>query len=131
MRFAKLVFLIAGIWGVVALAPLYFMEHMVGNLTPPAVNHPEYFYGFVGVALSFQIVFLTIATDPVHYRPIMIGGMLEKFTFVIAVVVLYALGRISWMVLGGAAGDALLGVLFVIAYVKTAPAARAASLGVP
>jgi hypothetical protein len=52
MRFAKAVFLIAGIYGVMILTPIYFMEGKIGRDTPPAITHPEYFYGFLGTALA-------------------------------------------------------------------------------
>ena len=42
---------------------------------PPPVTHPEFYYGFVGVALAFQLVFLTIASDPLKYRPLILAGI--------------------------------------------------------
>ena len=48
MKFAKIIFLVAGIYGVLVLAPIYFMESTIGRQTPPAITHPEYFYGFLG-----------------------------------------------------------------------------------
>ncbi|MDI1241860.1 MAG: hypothetical protein PSX80_08075, partial [bacterium] len=77
MRFARWTFLIAGIYGLLALVPMYFMESQIGVDTPPAITHPEYFYGFVGVAIAFQLVFLTISTDPAKYRPLMVAAMVE------------------------------------------------------
>jgi hypothetical protein len=44
MRFARVVFLVAGIYGVLILTPIYFMEGKIGRETPPAVTHPEYFF---------------------------------------------------------------------------------------
>ncbi len=58
MRFAKVVFLIAGIWGVLVLTPLYFMFDLISRKDPPAITHPGFFYGFVGVGLAWQIAFL-------------------------------------------------------------------------
>lgn len=43
MKFAKIVFFIAGIYGLMILAPIYFMEEKIGRETPPAITHPEYF----------------------------------------------------------------------------------------
>ena len=51
MKFAKIVFWGAGIWGVLTLAPLYFIFDMIGRQDPPAITHPLFYYGFVGVAL--------------------------------------------------------------------------------
>jgi hypothetical protein len=127
MRFAKIVFNIAGIWGLLVLTPLFFLEQKIGLDHPPAITHPEYFYGFAFVALAFQIVFLIIARDPVRYRPLMLACMAEKFPFVIACAVLYMRGQLYPAFLVGPAADLILGLLFVFAYVKTpAQAALAA-----
>jgi hypothetical protein len=42
------------------LAPIYFIKNKIGQETPPAITHPEYFYGFLGVALSWQVLFLIL-----------------------------------------------------------------------
>lgn len=60
-RFAKRVFLVAAIYGIVAVFPQYFMEAKLGIDFPPPLNHPEHFYGFLGVALAWQFAFLLIA----------------------------------------------------------------------
>jgi hypothetical protein len=44
---------------------------------------------------------------------------MEKFLFVIACIVLYLQGRLTGPILGGSAADFLLGILFVVAYLKT------------
>jgi hypothetical protein len=121
MRFAKIVFWIAGIWGVLVLAPLYFMFDLIGRHDPPAITHPGFFYGFVGAGLVWQIVFFVIATDPARHRPLMIPSVLEKVSYVVPVVILVLLGRMhpSDMVFVGS--DLLLGILFTIAYFKTRP----------
>jgi len=58
MKFAKVVFLVAGIYGLIVLLPLYFMEAQTGRDYPPPITHPEYYYGFIGVAVAWQLVFL-------------------------------------------------------------------------
>ena len=85
MKFAKVVFWIAGIWGLLIVAPLYFMFDLIGRQDPPPITHPGFFYGFVGAALAWQIAFLFIARDPVRYRPLMIPSMIEKFSYGAAV----------------------------------------------
>jgi hypothetical protein len=122
MPFAKRVFRLAGIYGILVLAPQYFLETRIGLDNPPPITHAEYFYGFVGVALAWQVVFLLIASDPVRYRPMMLPSILEKFTFGPAVVVLYMQGRVSLSVLAAGLIDMVLGVLFVLAWRRTAPA---------
>jgi hypothetical protein len=119
MKFAKVVFRIAGIWGLVVITPLYFMFDLIGRKDPPPITHPGFFYGFVGLALAWQIAFLFIATDPVRYRLLMIPSIIEKFSFGAAVVILVLQARMhnSDLIFPGA--DLLLGVLFVVAYFKT------------
>jgi hypothetical protein len=121
MKFAKIVFRIAGIWGLLVIPPLYFMFDLIGRNDPPPITHPGFFYGFVGLALSWQIAFLVIATDPVRFRPLMIPSVLEKVTFGAAIIVLVLQNRTHPSDLLFAAIDLLLGVLFAIAYFKSPP----------
>ena len=119
MRFAKYVYSIAGIYGIIVLLPMYFLLEKTGTDNPPAITHPEYYYGFVGIALAFQIVFLVIGSDPVRYRPLMPAAVVETFSFAAATAVLLVQGRVAGPILGGAAIDLVLGVLFIISYLKT------------
>lgn len=119
MRFARYTFAIAGIYGIIALVPQYFLEKQIGIDSPPAITHPEYFYGFIGVALAFQVVFLIIARDPVRFRPIMPAAVLEKIAFVIPTFYLYLHGLAPWQITAGAAIDLLLAILFAIAFIRT------------
>jgi len=119
MKFAKIVFWIAGIWGVLVLTPLYFMFDLIGKKDPPAITHPGFYYGFVGVAIAWQVAFIFIARDPVRLRPMMIPSVIEKFSWGIAVTVLVAQGRMHSSDMMFAATDTLLGVLFAVAYWKT------------
>lgn len=119
MRFAKWVFLLAGLSGIIIVAPLYLMEEQVGRDYPPPINHPEFFYGFAGVTLAWQVMFLVIASDPMRYRLAMLPAMLEKIGFVVAIFVLYAMDRVHPMWLGAASMDGTLFVLFMVAYLQT------------
>lgn len=119
MRFARWVFLLAGLGGIVVVAPLYFLEELVGRDNPPPINHPKFFYGFAGVTLAWQVMFLVIGSDPVRYRLAMLPAMLEKAGFVIAIAVLYSMGRVHAMWLGAASMDGTLFVLFMVAYLRT------------
>ena len=120
MKFAKVVFLTAGIYGLLVLLPQYFLEERNGRSYPPPITHPEYYYGFVGVALAWQVLFLILATDPVRYRPMMIPAILEKLGFGVAAVILYVQHRLSPVMLGAGALDLVLAALFVASYVKSA-----------
>src|SRR5687767_13514876 len=119
MKLAKYVFYAAGIYGLIALIPQYFLEEKNSRDFPPAITHPEYYYGFVGVALAFQIAFLIIARNPVRYRAMMIPAMIEKFSFAIAVYALFAMERVASMMVGLATVDLILGLLFAAAFLKT------------
>lgn len=119
MRFARIVFITAGVYGLLTIAPQYFMEAQINRDNPPAITHPEYFYGFLGVTLAWQVMFLLIGADPVRFRPAMLVGVIEKLTFAIAAPVLVAMGRATPVlaVFGGI--DALLMILFLVAWFKT------------
>lgn len=124
MKFARVVFLVAGIYGLIVLVPQFFLENRIGQDTPPPITHPEFFYGFVCVAVAWQVLFLVLSRDPVRYRPMMIPSILEKIGFPIAIVVLYLQGRVAPMIFAPAGADLLLGVLFFVSYVKTAELSR-------
>ena len=119
MKFARIVFVVAGIYGVIVLLPMYFLEERVGHDYPPPITHPEYYYGFIGLAVAWQFVFLILSRDPLRYRPMMIPSILEKAVFFIPAVVLFFQQRLPTTTLGLAIIDATLGVLFFIAYLKT------------
>jgi len=119
MRFAKIVFWIAAIWGVLIITPLYFMFDVIGRNDPPPITHPGFFYGFADAALAWQIAFFFIAKDPMRHRPLMIPSMFEKFSYGTAVVLLVLQGRMHSSDLVFGAVDLLLGLLFVVAYLKT------------
>jgi hypothetical protein len=119
MKFAKIVFWVAGIWGVLILAPLYFMFDLIGRQDPPPITHPAFFYGFISVGLAFQIAFVVIALDPVRLRPMIIPSMIEKFGGGTTFVVLYLQRRLTPGDLALGCIDLLFGVLFLAAFFKT------------
>jgi len=119
MKFAKIVFRVAGIWGFLVITPLYFIFDLVGKKDPPHVTHPAFYYGFVGVALVWQLAFLIISTDPIRFRPLMIAAIFEKLVYSIPLLILIAQKRTSPNDSIFAAIDLSLCVLFVLAYVRT------------
>ncbi|MBZ5662343.1 MAG: hypothetical protein LAO08_18230 [Acidobacteriia bacterium] len=122
MRFARIVFLVAGTYGVLVLTPVYFMENAIGQQMPPPITHPEYFYGFLGVGLAWQFLFLALSTDPVKYRAMILPSIVEKISFGIALVILHAQGRVAMSTLGVGSIDWIFAFLFLAAYLKTKPA---------
>ena len=119
-RFARRVFTGAGIYGLVSVVPMYGLERRLSETYPPAITHPEFFYGFAGLALAWQLAFLLIGRDPARLRPLMLPSVVEKVTWFGAVAVLVALGRTAAGMLPFALIDLLLAALFVAAYRRTA-----------
>ncbi len=125
MRFGKIVFLVAGIYGFLVLPPIYFMEGKIGRDTPPAITHPEYFYGFLGAGLAWQVLFLVLSTDPVRYRAMILPSILEKVSYGVALAILYSQHRLPLSVLSIGSVDWIFAFLFLAAYFKTKPAPAA------
>ena len=119
MKLAKWVFLIAGIYGILVVAPMYFFENQIARDFPPAITHPEYFYGFIGVTLAWQIAFLVIASNPGRFRLMMLPAIFEKLNYVVAIAFLYSQERVAALAMGFAAVDLVLGILFVLAFIRT------------
>ena len=119
MKFAKVVFRIAGVWGILVLTPLFFLAGEINRRFPPPITHPQYFYGFVALAWAFQLVFFVIATDPVRFRPLIIPSIFEKAGWVMTCFVLMLRGGITSGEASGAAADLLLGILFICSLFKT------------
>jgi hypothetical protein len=124
MKFAKWTYLLAGIYGLLVLIPQYFLEEKNGRDYPPAINHPEYYYGFIGVAVAWQIAFLIVSKDPTRHRPIMIASVLEKLSYGVAVIILHLQGRVAMTILSTGIIDLILGALFLIAYMRLKQADR-------
>lgn len=112
MKFARIVFIVAGVYGLLALLPRYFAIE-------PNNNYPIYFYGFIGVAVAWQVLFLLLARNPVRYRVMMLPGALEKISFGVAALLLYAQGRLDQGLALAGVIDLLFAALFVAAYFRT------------
>ncbi len=119
MKFAKIIFWAASIWGMLVLTPLYFMFNIIGTQDPPPITHPAFYYGFIGAALAWQVAFMIIATDPVRFRPIIIAAILEKFSYALALTTLYMQNRLHRSDLVFAGADLVFGILFVVAFLRT------------
>lgn len=124
--FARRVFFWSGVYGILVLAPQYFMEGRIGRDSPPALTHLEYFYGFIGLALAWQIAFLFISTDPARFRPLMLAAVVEKFSFAASTFALFAASRTPIVIVVFASIDTTLGILFLISYRRCPTALRTA-----
>jgi hypothetical protein len=119
MKFARVAFLVAGVWGIVVLTPLYFLVDLMGRQYAAPVDYPQFFYGFLSVAIAWQIAFLMIGSSPARFRLLMIPSIVEKLAHVAGVAVLYGQGRLSVADATAAGPDLLLGVLFIMAFAMT------------
>ena len=124
MKFAKILFYVAGIWGILVITPLFFIFNEIPKKDPPPITHPLFYYGFAGVALAWQFVFLVIGSNPVRFRPLMLVGILEKLGYFVPAVILYSQHRVHIADVYLSSGDALLAVLFLLAYFKTPASAQ-------
>lgn len=118
MKFTKIVYGIAAAYGFISLLPLYFLIGRVGHDAPPPITHPEFYYGFLGVTLLWQIVFVLIARDPHRYRPIMPLAILEKFIYSVPVLMLFLTGRVHSNIVRSSFADPIFGILFIMAYFR-------------
>ncbi len=111
MKFARWIYLIAGVLGLISLLPVMFAERVM------EVGRPEFFYGFVCLNGCWQILYLIVASDPVRYRLMMIPAFLAKATAFVALGLLYLLGRVAvqWVAIGVV--DGAFAVLFLFAFI--------------
>jgi hypothetical protein len=119
MKFAKIVFIGAGVWGVAVLTPLFFLVDVTGRQYAPPADYPQFFYGFLAVGMAWQIAFLMIGSNPARFRLLMLPGIIEKLGYVATLIVLHGLGRISTTDASPAVPDLVLGLLFIVAFAKT------------
>jgi hypothetical protein len=103
----------------VIITPMFFMGAKMERDLPPAINHLEYFYGFLGVTLAWQLVFLVLARDPLSYRAVMIPAIVEKVSYGIVFLTLHFQPRLPAKVLQIGWVDWLFAALFFAAYIAT------------
>jgi hypothetical protein len=123
VKFAKIAFLAAGVWGIVLITPLYFLFNAIGRQHGSPITYPQFFYGFLSVTMAWQFAFLVIGSDPARFRLMMIPSMVEKLLYVVSMGVLYIEGRMPVMDAMIVAPDLVWGVLFMIAFAKTSVSA--------
>jgi hypothetical protein len=99
--------------------PKYFLLEQIGRQTPPPITHPEYFYGFLGLGVAWQLGFVLIGTEPFRYRPFMLAGQLEKSLVGLASTFLYMASEAVLKVFVVGLSDLLFAALFVAAWFAT------------
>lgn len=119
--FARWVFIVAAVYGILVLAPQYLVESAYAGRYFLTLSRPADFYGFIGVALTWQLVFLVIASDVRRFRPLMLVAVAEKLSFGLAAVALFTADRIETAVFAVGMIDLTLGALFLTAFVSMRP----------
>jgi hypothetical protein len=117
IKFARRLFLGAGIYGLAVITPMFFLEHLIGEYDPPSITHPEFYYGFVCTTFAWQIVYLMMWRDPVRFRPMLIPAIIGKAGFALSVFILLAQGRLAARNVVLPSIDLLLAALFAWAYI--------------
>ena len=107
-RFARRMFRWAAVYGAIVLTPMYFL--------PPPAERTEAYFGFIGSALAFQLVYWIIGGDPLRYRALMPVGVLAKLSFAIPALTLFALGRLDALTAVPVGIDVLLALGFLWAW---------------
>jgi hypothetical protein len=116
IKFARYLFLAAGIYGLAIVTPLFFLEMQLSEQFPPPITHPEFYYGFVCVTLAWQFVYLMMWRDPLRFRPMLIPAIMGKAGFAISALVLFALQRLEAASVWLASIDLFLAALFAWAF---------------
>ena len=119
MKFARIVFLVAGVWGLAVLTPLFFLIDVTGRHYPPPVSYQHFFYGFLTVAVAWQFAFFVIGSSPARFRLMMIPAIVEKLGYVVGTTILALRGVIPAADASTGVPDFVLCVLFAIAFAKT------------
>jgi hypothetical protein len=122
MRFRNNAFWWGGAYGVLLAVAFFVGEKVIVAKMPPALTHPEYYYAFAGALLVWHLLYLYIANHLQECRAIMPFATLEKVSFAVPVLALYASGRVTSLgLVGGAVVDLVWGALFFMTYVKQQP----------
>ena len=119
MRVVRRICLVDAISGLMILLIGLFAER---SLDPSGAQlvHPEFYYGFSGSALTWQLLLVMIASDPARFRVLMAITFLEKAAFLSSNLLLLARGRMS-------VGGPFLGGLIAWLRTPSSPAKHAPS----
>jgi hypothetical protein len=127
MGFARLAYLVAGLWGIIVI-PLGYVSYLTGtDQTLVTIARPEIVHGFFLLALPWQLLFILISRDPARYNPVMPFTVLEKLPFAAVTLSMFARGQVTPVMGFFGAMDGLFGVMFCVAYWLTRRANSAES----
>ena len=115
MKFARWVFLAAGIFGLVLLIPLVYSILVSRQpILPGGSSVGLFFYVSVFQYVCWQILYLFLAKDPLRYRPIMIPAFLAIAVTPFYPIWLYVYGFRLWIPITGI--NIAFALLFVLAF---------------
>jgi len=114
VKAARIIFGLAAAWGFIALTPGLFGEVSFSIAMPPAITHPEFYYGFYGLAMVFQLIFVLIAIDPKQNKHLIPIAILEKLAFFLPCMWLFSERR---MAVGGPFYGAIIDGIWAIIFV--------------
>jgi hypothetical protein len=118
VRFARIVFVVAGVLGLLLLLPLAYSAVVDGQgILPGLGGAGMFFLGFVAQYMCWQILYLVLATNPVRYRPMMIPAFFAQAMGALYPQWLYLYGFEPWVPV--AAVEIALAILFLVAYWTT------------
>lgn len=63
MKFARVVFIAGGVCGIATLAPFYWLVDPTGRRYAAPIDYPQFFWGFISVALAWQRVVKSAMPD--------------------------------------------------------------------
>ena len=118
VRFAAIVFVTAGVWGMVLLMAPYLLVDVGGR---QAAAPAEYGQGVLSATMAWQMAILVIASDPQRHRLLMIPAIVEKLVHVLATAVSCGRAHLPASDAIAAGPDLILAVLFIGAFVWTRP----------
>lgn len=115
MKFARWVFLIAGILGLLPVLLLAYDTIANGEvILPDFASMGLFFYVFVFQYVCWQILYIVLASDPVRYRPVMIPSFFAKVSAPFNPIWLFLFGFNYWIPI--AVVDVVFAILFLIAF---------------
>jgi hypothetical protein len=121
MKFTRVTFAIAGVYGLLVLLPLHFAGHGPGVESPSSLTHDQLFFGLIGVFALWQVLFLLIAAEPSKFKILIPFACFEKLAFVLPCVVLYWQQEVTRADLMFGLIDLVLAAAFLVAMFGTRP----------
>jgi hypothetical protein len=115
MKFARWVFLIAGLLGLLPLVPVIYSILVSGQaILPNPGSMGLFFYAFLLQYVCWQILYFILARDPLRFRPMMILAFFAQLLTPFNTAWWYFYGFTRWVPI--AIVDLVLAILFLVAF---------------